>query len=158
MKNNNIKGMTNEEIIQNAIAELQQASEKIREFKELLNDPIGTADYVTEDDMLIYDIDNSIERLLNLIETQKTHYIIVNEWAEDLEQSVTILEIAHSLEEAKEKIIPHIQLEKAYAEEKGYEIFEENEMLFDAGEKGHYAEHHTLLSIKPFNEKNRRII
>lgn len=153
MENNNIKGITNEEIIHNAISELQQASERIRELKELINDPIGTADYVTEDDMLIYDIDNSIERLLNLIETQKTHYVIINDWAEDLAQSSKILEIAHSFEEAKEKIIPHIQLEKAYAEERGYTIFEENEILFDAGKEGYYAEHHTLVTIKPFVEK-----
>ena len=56
------------------------------------------------------------------------HYVIIHEWANDYEYGVSVLGVAHSLEEAKEIFNNSVDDEKKYADEHGYEIFEDNQV------------------------------
>lgn len=76
------------------------------------------------------------------------HYVIVNDWANDYESGVTILGVAHSLEEAKDIFNKNLANEKACAEEYGFTIYNDCETVFDAGEDGYYARNHTNLYIQ----------
>lgn len=76
------------------------------------------------------------------------HYVVVNEWANDYEYDVIILGIAHSLEEAKEIFNNNVDDERKYAYEYGYEIFEDNDVIFDAGKYGEYIVFHTRTYIQ----------
>ena len=66
---NTVKNLSVKEIIENTKAQLEQSIETIKNLHELINEPIGTADYVTETDMLIYDMEQSIERLSSIENT-----------------------------------------------------------------------------------------
>lgn len=76
------------------------------------------------------------------------HYVIVNDWANDYETGTTILGVEHSLEEAKEVFNHYLAEEKKYAEDHGFEIFDDCETVFDAGEGGRYIINHTNLYIQ----------
>lgn len=66
---NTVKNLSVKEIIENTKTQLEQSIETIKNLHELINEPIGTADYVTETDMLIYDMEQSIERLSSIENT-----------------------------------------------------------------------------------------
>ena len=51
------------ELLENIEADLEESRKRICELKEEVGDPIGTAEYVTDDDNLIWDIENDLERL-----------------------------------------------------------------------------------------------
>lgn len=55
--------LTIQEIINNAIYEMQRATETIKDLYEAIGEPIGTAIEVTDDELLIEDMTDSIERL-----------------------------------------------------------------------------------------------
>lgn len=76
------------------------------------------------------------------------HYVVVNEWANDYEYDVSILGVAHSLEEAKKIFNNIVGEEKEYADEHGYEIFEDDDEIFDAGKYGEYIVFHTRTYIQ----------
>ena len=76
------------------------------------------------------------------------HYIVINDWSNEYECGVTIIAVAHSLEEAKESFNECIAEEKAYVEDKGWTIYEDSDVDFDAGEEGYYAANHTRLYIQ----------
>ena len=76
------------------------------------------------------------------------HFAIVNDWANEYENGTTILGVAHSLEEAKEIFNKYLADEKQYAEDHGFEIYDDCETVFDAGEDGYYANNHTNLYIQ----------
>ena len=76
------------------------------------------------------------------------HFVIVRDWASEYENGTTILGIAHSIEEAKEIFNEYLAEEKEYAEEHGFTIYDDCETVFDAGEEGYYAGHHTNLYIQ----------
>ena len=76
------------------------------------------------------------------------HFIIINDWSNDYECGVTILGVAHTLEEAKEIFNNCVGDEKNHAEEHGYEIYTDYETDFDAGEDGYYAREHTRVYIQ----------
>lgn len=76
------------------------------------------------------------------------HFVIVNDWANEYESGTTILGVAHSLEEAKEIFNEQVVEEKEYAEEHGFEIYDDCETVFDAGENGYYVSNHTNLYIQ----------
>ena len=73
MKNKNtVKNLTVKEIIENVQSELNQAIEVIKELQAQVGTPIGEAEAVTETEMLVYDMEQSIENL-EYINTNKTH-------------------------------------------------------------------------------------
>lgn len=76
------------------------------------------------------------------------HYVVVLDWAENDAEDINIIGVAHSLDEAKEMFNARLVEERAFAEEHGYEIYEDVETLFDAGENGYYAASHTRLYIQ----------
>lgn len=76
------------------------------------------------------------------------HYIIVNDWANEYESGTTILGVVHTMEEAKEIFNKNLVEEKKYANEKGFEIYDDCETVFDAGEDGYYMSNHTNLYIQ----------
>ena len=76
------------------------------------------------------------------------HYVIVNDWANNYESGTTILGVAHSMEEAKEIFNQSLADEKKYAEEHDYEIYDDCDTVFDAGEDGYYISNHTNLYIQ----------
>ena len=76
------------------------------------------------------------------------HYVVINEWATEDENGVTILGVAHSMEEAKRIFNENIDKERELAEENGYTIYEDDETTFDAGEEGFYITNHGSLYIQ----------
>ena len=76
------------------------------------------------------------------------HYVIIHEWANDYEYDVGILGVTHSLKEAKEIFNHCVDDEKKYADEHGYEIFDDNDVIFDAGKYGEYIVFHTRMYIQ----------
>ena len=63
---NTVKNLSVKEIIENAQSELTQAIETIKELQAQVGTPIGEAESVTETEMLVYDMEQSIERLTNV--------------------------------------------------------------------------------------------
>ena len=76
------------------------------------------------------------------------HDVIVHDWASDSESGVTILGVAHSLEDAQEIFNAALEDEKQYAEENDFTIYDDCETVFDAGEEGFYNNNHTNLYIQ----------
>ena len=75
------------------------------------------------------------------------HYVILCDWAANDAEDVSITAVAHTLEEAKEIFAKAVVDEKKYAEENGWEIFEDSDIEFDAGESGFYAAEHAHFYI-----------
>jgi hypothetical protein len=76
------------------------------------------------------------------------HYVVVHEWSCDYENGSTVLGVGHSLEEAKVIFNNNIDEEKEYAKENGYEIYDDTDVVFDAGEEGYYSRSHTMMYIQ----------
>lgn len=76
------------------------------------------------------------------------HYVILLDWANEYENGITILGVAHSLEEAKEIFNASLAKEREFAEENGFTIYDDCEGVFDAGEDGYYNTNHTNLCIQ----------
>lgn len=76
------------------------------------------------------------------------HFVIVHNWANDYESGTTIIDVVHTMEEAREIFNKNLVDEKKYAEEEGFEIHDDCETAFDAGEDGYYCRNHTNLYIQ----------
>ena len=76
------------------------------------------------------------------------HFVIVNDWANEYECGTTILGVTHSIEEAKEIFNQYLVEEKEYAENHCFEVYDDCDTVFDAGEDGYYAANHTNLYIQ----------
>lgn len=76
------------------------------------------------------------------------HYVVFLEWADESDNGSSILGVAHSLEEAREIFNETYVTEKELAEEKCWEIYEDCETEFNAGEDGYYVSNHTRLYIQ----------
>lgn len=76
------------------------------------------------------------------------HYVILCDWAMNDAEGVDITAVAHTLEEAKAIFAEKVVDEKKYAEENSWEIFEDTDVVFDAGEEGYYAAEHAHFYIQ----------
>lgn len=76
------------------------------------------------------------------------HYVILSDWAMNDAEGVDITAVTHTLEEAKEIFAKVVVDEKKYAEENDWEIFEDTDVEFDAGEEGYYAAEHARFYIQ----------
>lgn len=77
------------------------------------------------------------------------HYVVLFDYMLDcMEGSVCVLGVVHTLEEAKQIFNENVKAEKEYANENGYEIYNDTDTDFDAGENGHWCENHTHLWIQ----------
>lgn len=78
------------------------------------------------------------------------HYVVLCDWAEShgMTNGVDITSVVHSLEEAKEIFAKVVMDTKKYAKENGWEIYEDTDVCFDAGEEGYYASEHERFYIE----------
>ena len=76
------------------------------------------------------------------------HYVIINDWATNFESGSTVLGVAHTMEEAREIFNQSYNEEKQYAEDHDWEVYDDCETVFDAGEDGYYVSNHTHLYIQ----------
>lgn len=75
------------------------------------------------------------------------HYVVILDWATNDEESVDILGVFHTFEEAEEVFKSHLDYERRLAEEKEY-IVNEDFSSFMAYAEGYYAAEHTQLYIQ----------
>ena len=76
------------------------------------------------------------------------HYVVFLEWSSEGECGSNILGVAHSFEEANKIFNNTVEEEKEIAENNGWEIYEDSDFCFDAGEDGFYAGNHSKVSIE----------
>ena len=76
------------------------------------------------------------------------HYVVMHCWADEDTSASDILGVAHSLDEAKDIFNEHLKAEREHADNHGYTIYDDLDVLFDAGCDGHYMDHHTCLYIQ----------
>ena len=76
------------------------------------------------------------------------HYVVVRDWASDYEGGVDILGVGDTYDEAKEIFNQHIEEEKQYADDNGYDIDTDTESEFDAGIMGSWFTDHITLYIQ----------
>jgi hypothetical protein len=79
------------------------------------------------------------------------HFVVVLEWATEGDNQSNVLGVEHTLEAAKEIFNETLQEEKALAENNGWEIYEDTDRVFDAGEDGYYCQNRTKLYIQEVN-------
>lgn len=79
------------------------------------------------------------------------HYVVMNHWSSEDNcefNEVTIVGIAHSLEEAKKIFNERLVEEREIAAKNEWEILEDCETEFEAEEAGNYTGNHTRLYIQ----------
>lgn len=79
------------------------------------------------------------------------HYVVLYDWSVEnkfIANGIEVVGVAHSLEEAKKMLAEAATDEKAYAEKYEWEIFEDSDVEFDAGESGNYDAEHAHYFIK----------
>ena len=76
------------------------------------------------------------------------HYVVVNDWAYEYESGTTILGVTHSFEEAKVIFDASVADEREFSNAQKWEIYDDCETVFDAGEDGYYVANHTNLYIQ----------
>lgn len=76
------------------------------------------------------------------------HFVVVNDWAYEYESGTTILGVTHSLEEAKVIFNASVGNEREFSNAREWEIYDDCETVFDAGEDGYYVANHTNLYIQ----------
>ncbi len=76
------------------------------------------------------------------------HYVVVLDWTSEGDNGCNVLGVAHSLDDAKAIFSDAVGDEKNMAEEYGWEIYEDCDAEFDAGEGGYYNNNHTRLFIQ----------
>lgn len=76
------------------------------------------------------------------------HYVLILDWATQDAKGVEVIGVAHSLEEAKETFKKAVVEEKEYATTNGYEIFDDEDTIFNAGKSGYLCVEYTKLYIQ----------
>lgn len=76
------------------------------------------------------------------------HYVVIHSWANEEEaDGLTVIGVAHSYDDAKEVFDKAVLSEKIYAEENDFEVYEDSDNVFDAGEEGYHSINHTKVVI-----------
>lgn len=76
------------------------------------------------------------------------HYVVVLNWASEGDNGSNVLGVKHTMDEAK-KIFNETRIEeKQLAEDSLWEIYEDSDTVFDAGESGFYNNNYTKLYIQ----------
>ena len=76
------------------------------------------------------------------------HYVVVLDWAVEDDEGVAILGVTHTLEEAKKIFNENLQEQKGYAEQYGYEVYEDDDTIYEAGISGEWRKEHVALYIQ----------
>lgn len=80
-----------------------------------------------------------------------SHYVVVLDWAVEDDESVIILGVAHTLEDAKKIFNENLPEQKGYTEEYGYEVYADTDTRYEAGVSGYWRIEHTALYIEGVN-------
>lgn len=75
------------------------------------------------------------------------HYVVILDWATNDSESVEILGVFHTFEEAEVLYKSHLDYERQLAKENGYTV-EEDVDGFEAYAEGYYSAEHTHLYIQ----------
>ena len=76
------------------------------------------------------------------------YYVVLTEWCVDYESGLGVLGVFTSKQEAIDAMRERVNSdERLLAEEYGYEIYEDSETCFDAGEEGYYVPNHMVVRI-----------
>ena len=75
------------------------------------------------------------------------HYVVILDWATNDAESVEILGVFHTFEDAEKIFKVNLDYERKLAEEKGYKV-EECFNNFEAYAEGYYTAEHTKLYIQ----------
>ena len=102
---------------------------------------------------LLNGMDEEMHKIVEAIKSRTPvvkHYVVILDWAKDDsgERGVSILGVVHSLGEAKKIFAKHIETEKCYAYNSGWEVYSDTDTNFDAGEEGSYNMDHGHLFIE----------
>lgn len=76
------------------------------------------------------------------------HYIVINEWTDGMSFDTNYLGVYSGFDAAHEKFLQILDEEREYANERKYEIYENNDWCFDAGFPGDYVGQHSRLWIE----------
>lgn len=79
------------------------------------------------------------------------HYVVVLDWAVEDDESVIILGVAHTLDDAKKIFNENLPEQKGYTEEYGYEVYEDTDVKYEAGVSDYWRTEHTALYIQGVN-------
>ena len=77
-----------------------------------------------------------------------SHFVVVIDWTSEGDNGCNVLGVEHSLEKAKEIFDEAVEAEKDFVENNGWEIYEDNDCEFDAGENGYYVDNHSRVFIQ----------
>lgn len=75
------------------------------------------------------------------------HWIIVLDWANNGENGLQIIAVEHSFEAARRHFQKAVEDERKIADGCGWQVYEDDDATFDAGEDGFYIQSHTTLRI-----------
>ena len=76
------------------------------------------------------------------------HYVVMVDWATQDDENVDIVGVAHTMDEAKEIFQKRLVIERELADEHEYEITDDSETLFEAGDMGYWRDDHIILYIE----------
>lgn len=77
----------------------------------------------------------------------KTHYVVLLEWATNDEYGVNVLAVTDNPEKANVVFTESVVTERNIADQNGWTVYTDSETEFDAGYDGFYNENHTNLRI-----------
>ena len=76
------------------------------------------------------------------------HYVVILDWAQDDEQDVLVIGVAHSFEDASKIFKNQRTHEQKLLADKDWHVYEDDDWTFDAGEEGSWIEEHVKLWIQ----------
>ena len=79
------------------------------------------------------------------------HFVVINQWATEMDSGLNIIGVAHTFAEAKEMFDNALADERKFAAEMNWHIEIDDEDSFEAYEEGYYASAHTVLYIQGVN-------
>ena len=75
------------------------------------------------------------------------HWVVAIDWANNGENGLQIIVVEHSLEEARQCFQSAVKGERRIADGNGWQVYEDDDMTFSAGEDGFYTPSHTTARI-----------
>lgn len=75
------------------------------------------------------------------------HWIIVLDWANNGENGLQIIAVEHSFEAAQQHFQKAVEDERKIADENNWQVYEDDNTTFDAGEDGFHIQSHTTVRI-----------
>lgn len=85
------------------------------------------------------------------------HWVIVSEWSVGYDSGHEVLGVYHNENDACEALKKLSDGERKFANDFGYEIYEDTPYCFDAGKDGEYATEHTFLTVTCVENNDRQL-